>query len=145
MAYYDNSISDGADTVAQAIARHAYTLETDDPRPILVVLHQESSTPGRVGQVFDAHGVRMDIRRPVMGDALPETLDDHRGAVVFGGPPSANYTDAHLVREIEWMKVPLAEERPFSASVSARRCSPSISAPVSAAIATGWPRSASIR
>ena len=113
MAYYDNSISDGADTVAQAIARHAYTLETDDPRPILVVLHQESSTPGRVGQVFDAHGVRMDIRRPVMGDALPETLDDHRGAVVFGGPPSANDTDAHLVREIEWMKVPLAEERPF--------------------------------
>ncbi|MEF2552239.1 glutamine amidotransferase [Aurantimonas sp. A2-1-M11] len=113
MAYYDKRISDGAETVAQAIARHAYTLEIDDPRPILVVLHQESSTPGRVGQVFQAHGVGMDIRRPVMGDALPETLEEHRGAVVFGGPPSANDTDAHLVREIEWMKVPLAEERPF--------------------------------
>lgn len=91
-----------------------YRLEgASDPRPVLIVLHQETSTPGRVGQVLAAHGVRLDIRRPVIGDSLPETLDDHRGAIVFGGPPSANDPDAHLRREVDWMAVPLAENRPF--------------------------------
>lgn len=84
----------------------------DDRRPILVVLHQENSTPGRVGQVLAAHGVSLDIRRPVIGDRLPDTLDGHRGAIVFGGPPSANDDEPHLKREIDWMSVPLAEKRP---------------------------------
>ncbi|KQT85650.1 glutamine amidotransferase [Aurantimonas sp. Leaf443] len=88
-------------------------MQTGDARPVLVVLHQESSTPGRVGQVLEAAGVRLDIRRPVVGDRLPETLDDHRGAVVFGGPPSANDRDPHLKAEIDWLSVPLREDRPF--------------------------------
>ncbi|WAJ27490.1 glutamine amidotransferase [Antarcticirhabdus aurantiaca] len=91
-----------------------YSLEDPgDDRPVLVVLHQESSTPGRVGQVLARHGVPLDIRRPVLGDALPDTLDAHRGAVVFGGPPSANDPDAHLRAEVDWMAVPLTENRPF--------------------------------
>ena len=84
-----------------------------DPRPILVVLHQETSTPGRVGQILQAHGLGLDIRRPVIGDPLPDTLEAHRGAIVFGGPPSANDGEPHLCREIEWMAVPLGEGRPF--------------------------------
>ena len=113
MAYYDKREHDAAETVRHAATEHRYSLDGADRRPILVVLHQESSTPGRVGQLLEAHGVTLDIRRPVMGDPLPETLDGHGGAIVFGGPPSANDTDAHLVREIDWLKVPLAEERPF--------------------------------
>lgn len=85
----------------------------DDERPVLVVLHQETSTPGRVGQLLHAHGVRLDIRRPVIGDRLPETMDDHRGAIVFGGPPSANDGDDYLKREIDWISVPLAEKSPL--------------------------------
>src|SRR5437879_1906327 len=54
--------------------------------PVLIVLHQESSTPGRVGNVFRALGHRLDVRRPRFGDPLPETLSDHAGAVIFGGP-----------------------------------------------------------
>lgn len=88
-------------------------LTAQDPRPILVVLHQERSTPGRIGLMLEASGIRLDIRRPVMGDALPETLDAHRGAIVFGGPPSANDPDDYIRREIEWMDVPLREDRPF--------------------------------
>ncbi|WP_246333507.1 glutamine amidotransferase [Aureimonas mangrovi] len=84
-----------------------------DERPILIVLHQENSTPGRVGQVLEAAGLRLDIRRPVLEDALPETLENHRGVVVFGGPPSANDTDAYLRREIDWLDVPLRERVPF--------------------------------
>ncbi|WP_245197607.1 glutamine amidotransferase [Jiella mangrovi] len=90
-----------------------YVLDGADERPILVVLHQESSTPGRVGQVLQRHGVRLDIRRPVLGEALPESLDDHRGAIVFGGPPSANDRDDYLRTELDWLQVPLSEERPF--------------------------------
>ena len=96
------------------MAHRRYRLDgTSDTRPVLVVLHQETSTPGRVGQVLTAHGLRLDIRRPVIGDRLPDTLDDHRGAIVFGGPPSANDAEPHLRREIDWLDVPLREDRPF--------------------------------
>src|SRR5512132_1655972 len=36
--------------------------------PVLVVLHQETSTPGRVGNVLRALGHKLDIRRPRFGD-----------------------------------------------------------------------------
>ena len=58
--------------------------------PVLIVLHQETSTPGRVGNALRALGHPLDIRRPRFGDPLPETLDGHAGAVIFGGPMSAN-------------------------------------------------------
>jgi GMP synthase (glutamine-hydrolysing) len=82
-------------------------------RPILIVLHQESSTPGRVGNALRAMGYTLDIRRPRYGDPLPATLDGHTGAVVFGGPMSANDSDDYIRREIDWLAVPLRERRPF--------------------------------
>ena len=81
--------------------------------PVLIVLHQETSTPGRVGNALRALGYRLDIRRPRFGDALPETLDQHAGAVIFGGPMSANDSDDYVRREIDWIEVPLREQRPF--------------------------------
>ncbi|MEA2860661.1 MAG: hypothetical protein QOC72_2700, partial [Methylobacteriaceae bacterium] len=54
--------------------------------PVLIVLHQETSTPGRIGNALRALGHRLDIRRPRFGDPLPQTLDGHAGAVIFGGP-----------------------------------------------------------
>lgn len=48
-----------------------------DGRPILIVLHQERSSPGRVGQLLVEKGYRLDIRRPVLGQPLPTTLKDH--------------------------------------------------------------------
>src|SRR5436190_11155714 len=82
-------------------------------RPILIVLHQEHSTPGRVGLRLAARGHRLDIRRPRFGDPLPETLTDYAGAVVFGGPMSANDNEDYLRRETEWMAVPLGEQAPL--------------------------------
>ena len=38
---------------------------------VLIVLHQEHSTPGRVGAVLKAMGARLDIRRPSLDDPLP--------------------------------------------------------------------------
>jgi GMP synthase (glutamine-hydrolysing) len=36
--------------------------------PVLIVLHQETSTPGRVGNALRALGFPLDIRRPRFGD-----------------------------------------------------------------------------
>ena len=86
--------------------------QPDRPK-ILIVLHQELSSPGRVGHLLLEKGFDLDIRRPPLGDELPETLERHAGAVVFGGPMSANDHDEFVRRETEWLKVPLAENRPF--------------------------------
>jgi GMP synthase (glutamine-hydrolysing) len=81
--------------------------------PVLIVLHQEQSTPGRVGHYLKAREIPLDIRRPRFGDPLPGTLAAHSGAVIFGGPMSANDPDAYIRAEIEWIKVPLREGKPF--------------------------------
>ena len=71
--------------------------------PILIVLHQEHSTPGRVGRLLRERGFPLDIRRPRYGDPLPETLAGHAGAVIFGGPMSANDPDDFVKAEIDWI------------------------------------------
>jgi GMP synthase (glutamine-hydrolysing) len=81
--------------------------------PILIVLHQERSTPGRVGRLLQERGHGLDIRRPRFGDPLPETLAHHAGAVIFGGPMSANDPEDFIKAEIDWIDVPLKEGRPF--------------------------------
>ena len=86
---------------------------TNAKQPILVVLHQEHSTPGRVGRLLREMGHGLDIRLPRFGDSLPKTLCGHAGAVVFGGPMSANDDDDFVKREIEWIGAPLRENKPF--------------------------------
>ncbi|MGV8937484.1 MAG: glutamine amidotransferase [Allorhizobium sp.] len=81
--------------------------------PVLIVLHQERSSPGRVGQLLQQKGYALDIRRPVLGDPLPKTLAQHSGAVIFGGPMSANDPDPFVKAEIDWLDVPLREKRPY--------------------------------
>ncbi|HEX2655080.1 MAG TPA: glutamine amidotransferase [Xanthobacteraceae bacterium] len=83
------------------------------PDPVLIVLHQEHSTPGRIGHALKSRGYPLDIRRPRFGDPLPETLAGHTGAMVFGGPMSANDKDDFISREIDWLTVPLAESKPY--------------------------------
>jgi GMP synthase (glutamine-hydrolysing) len=80
---------------------------------ILIVLHQETSSPGKVGQMLRAKGFALDIRRPRFGDPLPDTMEGHAGAIVFGGPMSANDPDDFVKREIDWIGVPLREGAPY--------------------------------
>ena len=81
--------------------------------PVLIILHQEHSTPGRVGAYLEQRGFALDIRRPRFGDGLPETMDHHAGAVIFGGPMSANDPDDFIKRETDWISVPLRDKAPF--------------------------------
>ncbi len=85
---------------------------SDKPR-ILVIVHQETSTPGRVGRLLTERGFHLDIRRPRFGDPLPDSMDEHVGAIIFGGPMSVNEKEAYIRREIDWIGVPLRDRRPF--------------------------------
>ena len=67
----------------------------------------------RVGRLLRERGHGLDIRRPRLGDPLPDTLAGHAGAVIFGGPMSANDPDDFIKAEIDWIDVPLKEEKPF--------------------------------
>ena len=72
---------------------------------VLIVVHQEKSTPGRVGEFLTARGFELDRRCPNLGDPLPTDLSEYAASVVFGGPMSAN--DDHLpgIRaELEWLE-----------------------------------------
>lgn len=82
---------------------------------VLIIVHQPTSTPGRIGLKLRQRGLELDIRRPCLGEPLPESLEEHRGVVVFGGPMSAN--DCHeldfIRAETDWLAQPLKAEVPF--------------------------------
>ncbi|MFG1380068.1 glutamine amidotransferase [Xanthobacter versatilis] len=79
---------------------------------VLVVLHQARSTPGRIGERLERRGYALDVRRPALGDALPERLDGHDGVVVFGGPMSANDPTPFITEEIRLLERALASATP---------------------------------
>jgi len=83
------------------------------PKPVLIILHQEHSTPGRIGHMLTERGLKLDIRRPRFGDPFPKTMENHHGVIIFGGPMSANDEDEYVRKEIEWTEVPLREGKPF--------------------------------
>lgn len=81
---------------------------------VLLIVHQEHSVPGRVGAVLRDLGYELDLRRPCLGHPLPETLADHAGVVVFGGPMSANDCALPFIKaELDWFEVPLKEQKPI--------------------------------
>jgi len=72
---------------------------------VLIVVHQEHSTPGKIGAFLEKRGYALDRRCPNLGDPLPEDLASYDAAVVFGGPMSAN--DDHLdgiKAELDWLE-----------------------------------------
>jgi GMP synthase (glutamine-hydrolysing) len=81
--------------------------------PILIILHQEYSTPGRVGNALQQLGYRLDVRRPRFGDPLPSSMAEYTAGIIFGGPMSANDGDDFIRAEIDWIGVPLKEHKPF--------------------------------
>lgn len=53
--------------------------------PLLVVQHQRTCPPGRVGTWLGQTGVELDVRRPYADDDLPRDLSGHAGLLVLGG------------------------------------------------------------
>lgn len=83
------------------------------PKKILIIVHRRETQHGAVGQWLVANGYSLDIRCHRFGDPLPATLADHAGAIVFGGPMSANDPDDYMRAEIDWLAVPLRENKPY--------------------------------
>lgn len=82
---------------------------------ILLIVHQATSNPGRIGRLVAEFGYEPVICRHACGDPLPETLDDYAAAVIFGGPMSANDGDElpFMKSELDWIDIPLREGKPF--------------------------------
>lgn len=95
---------------------------------ILMIVHQESSDPGRIGEQLLARGYHLDIRRPCLGQDLPADLSGHAGCVIFGGPMSANDDHLDFIRkEIDFIPKVMASGTPYlgvclGAQLMARAC-----------------------
>jgi GMP synthase (glutamine-hydrolysing) len=87
--------------------------EASEKKPVVMVLHQLHSNPGHIGNWFRRNGYAIDVRRRFAGDPLPETLEYHCGAVIFGGPQSANDNLDYIRQETDWIGVSLKEQKPF--------------------------------
>lgn len=70
---------------------------------ILIVVHQQHSTPGLLGELLQARGYQLDRRCPCLGDPLPK-LDDYVAAIVFGGPQSASENSPGINAELKWIE-----------------------------------------
>ena len=83
-------------------------------RRLLLIVHRLTSDPGRFARIAQSYGYDCVICRHACGDPLPETLEDYAGAVIFGGPMSANDDNLDFIRnELDWLDVPLRENKPF--------------------------------
>ncbi len=81
---------------------------------VLLVVHSRRSDPGQVAAALRTQGWGIDVRCPRAGVSLPESMDGHAGAVIFGGPMSANDDSLPFIRqELDWIPTALDSGKPF--------------------------------
>lgn len=71
---------------------------------IIVLQHQESGHPGRLGRTLRDYAHRLDIRRLDAGDRVPVDLDDVDGVVSMGGRQNVGDNVSWLREEMEFLK-----------------------------------------
>ena len=88
--------------------------DTIKSKRALLIVHQKRSDPGDVGKKLIERGYILDIRRPSSGEKLPESMEAHDLAVIFGGPMSINNSAYEFIKyEIDWINVVLKSGKPF--------------------------------
>ena len=80
---------------------------------IAVIIHKETTSPGIVGEKLTGMGCQLDIRAPVLGDLLPDDLENYAGVVVFGGHMSVNDDEPYLKKEMVWVRQVLDAGIPY--------------------------------
>lgn len=83
------------------------------PGKVVIVLHRLPGSAGAIGQWLVGQGYELDIRRPKFGDVLPANLEDYQGAIIFGGPNSANDEDDFIRAETDWIGSVLKANMPY--------------------------------
>lgn len=86
-----------------------------EKKKVLLIVHQRHSVSGNVGALLAERGYELDMRCPCIGQELPENMDEHEAAVVFGGPMSANdcQTLDGIKLELDFIPKILDAEKPF--------------------------------
>ena len=88
---------------------------TGEPSRLLLVMQATDASPGRCRRKLRERGYLLDYRYPQAGQPLPADLDGYAGAMVFGGPMSAN-DDGKLpgIRaQLDWIPRALASGKPL--------------------------------
>lgn len=87
-----------------------------NPTPrLLLVMQTRDASAGRCGRKVRERGYALDLVYPLAGQPLPAGMDGYAGAMVFGGPMSAN-DDGKLpgIRaQLDWIPRALESGRPF--------------------------------
>ncbi len=89
-------------------------MKSESPR-LLVVMQTPDGSAGRCGRKLREWGYQLEFRYPLAGEPLPSGMDGYAGALVFGGPMSAN-DDGKLpgIRaQLDWIPQALDSGRPF--------------------------------
>ena len=85
----------------------------DQEKKALIILHQSRSSYGDVGIKLKQRGFKLDIKKPALGEKLPQNMNDHDAAIIYGGPMSANDDNDAIKYETDWISVALKSEKPF--------------------------------
>ncbi len=81
---------------------------------VLLIVQRPESRPGEVMSALGAKGCDTEVCCPKAGDALPDTLEKYAGAVMFGGPMSANDDSLPFIRaELDWLPLAIDSGTPF--------------------------------
>ena len=91
-----------------------YFNDTNKSKKALLIVHQKRSDPGDIGKKLLQRGYYLDIKRPPLGEKLPENMNEYNLAVIFGGPMSINDKNNDFIKyEIDWINVALKSNKPF--------------------------------
>ena len=88
---------------------------TREPPRLLLVMQTPDASAGRCGRKLRERGYALDYCYPLAGQPLPVGMDGYAGAMVFGGPMSAN-DDGKLpgIRaQLDWIPQALDSGRLF--------------------------------
>ena len=74
--------------------------------PLIVLQHHRLETPGRLGDLLQQLGHRLDIRKLYDGQTVPADLDDVQGVISLGGPQDTDEVQRHpwMQPEIDFLK-----------------------------------------
>ncbi|AGF75108.1 glutamine amidotransferase [Bartonella australis AUST/NH1] len=117
--------------------------ERNSKSRIAVVLHREPARTGWLRRLLQQSGFVLDTYSPMLGQKLPDTLENYAGVVILGGPMSVNDEDAYIRKEIDWISLSLKDNKPFlgvclGAQMLARNLGGRVGARSDGVVEVGW-------
>ncbi len=82
---------------------------------LLLVMQARDASAGRCARQLRERGYPLEFCYPQSGEPLPTGMDGYAGAIVFGGPMSANDDDTlpGIRAQLDWIPTALESGRPF--------------------------------